>query len=297
MLSWQTKKDFIEVIMINDCSPNTECEYQDLIDEFQSKLSLKYYKTEVNSGPGIARQIGLNNCNTQWVMFHDDDDMLNNPYVIETYLNVINNIPDNIIVSAINGPHLEYQTFSNNFIKDNHNFTGNLFNNNIIKLFDIQYPDLSYEEDRYFAMQYYYCVNRISTYFPYLQIQEINIIDNNSNFIAYTKQYNNQSICSSLTEQKRIDKALEFLYHTFTFYMNIPKDELLFKLLNNNLIYDFYYIVQWISYIDNYQFSDQQKTKILLIDEYLQTLLEFSGLKLPIDLSETYINFIKQLNN
>lgn len=27
MLSWQTRTDAFEIIMINDCSPNTDCEY------------------------------------------------------------------------------------------------------------------------------------------------------------------------------------------------------------------------------------------------------------------------------
>ena len=41
--------------MINDCSPSTENEYLDLRKEFSSKFKLKYTKTQVNSGPGVAR--------------------------------------------------------------------------------------------------------------------------------------------------------------------------------------------------------------------------------------------------
>jgi glycosyltransferase involved in cell wall biosynthesis len=103
MLAWQERKEEIEVILINDCSPNTDCDYKDLLDEFNTQLNIKYLKTENNSGPGVARQLGLDNCSCDWVMFHDDDDTLNNPYVIEAYLDEIEKIPQNVICVKILG--------------------------------------------------------------------------------------------------------------------------------------------------------------------------------------------------
>jgi glycosyltransferase involved in cell wall biosynthesis len=89
ILAQQTRKDAMEVILINDCSPNTNCEYQDLLNEFSSQLNIKYLKTEKNGGPSTARQLGINNCSCPWVLFHDDDDMLYDSHVIESYLSEI----------------------------------------------------------------------------------------------------------------------------------------------------------------------------------------------------------------
>lgn len=60
--------------MINDCSPNTDCKYQNLIDEYSKYITITYLETETNSGPGIARQLGLDNATADWIWFQDDDD-------------------------------------------------------------------------------------------------------------------------------------------------------------------------------------------------------------------------------
>jgi hypothetical protein len=36
MLSWQTRKDVLTIYMVNDCSPHTDCEYSDIINEFSN---------------------------------------------------------------------------------------------------------------------------------------------------------------------------------------------------------------------------------------------------------------------
>ena len=81
--------------MINDCSPNTENEYLDLREEFSSKFKLKYAKTQVNSGPGVARQMGINMAQSDWIMFMDDDDELYDEHSVEKLLTLAN--LDNVI--------------------------------------------------------------------------------------------------------------------------------------------------------------------------------------------------------
>lgn len=81
--------------MINDCSPSTENEYLDLREEFSSKIKLKYAKTQVNSGPGVARQMGINMAQSDWIMFMDDDDELYDEHSVEKLLTLAN--LDNVI--------------------------------------------------------------------------------------------------------------------------------------------------------------------------------------------------------
>lgn len=83
-------------------------------------------------------------------MFHDDDDILNTPYVIEAFLEIINNISSNEIISTIYGPQLQFWPGEKNlFLKTDANVIGcRLFNVNLIKLFNIPlYNELFFEED------------------------------------------------------------------------------------------------------------------------------------------------------
>ncbi len=82
-LANQTNKNFI-VTIVNDCSPNTNCKYQDIIKEFSQYYTINYYETQENSGPGVARQLGLDNNKSPFIMFVDDDDQLVS-HAIEIY--------------------------------------------------------------------------------------------------------------------------------------------------------------------------------------------------------------------
>ena len=64
----------MEMILIDDCSKDTS--YQEVIDKYRSKMSIRQYKTEENSwhGPGASRQIGLENAFGKFLMICDHDD-------------------------------------------------------------------------------------------------------------------------------------------------------------------------------------------------------------------------------
>lgn len=97
----QTKIDNIVLYLINDCSPNTDCEYQDLVQEYSQFINIKYFKTEKNSGPGVARNIALNNLVEPYFIFNDDDDQLYDEYTIEKCLNIIQENKDNKIAAVL----------------------------------------------------------------------------------------------------------------------------------------------------------------------------------------------------
>lgn len=55
----QTYKDF-EVLFIDDCSTdNSSTLLQQTWEEQNNNILARFYKTEKNSGPGVARNIGL----------------------------------------------------------------------------------------------------------------------------------------------------------------------------------------------------------------------------------------------
>ena len=76
--------------MVNDCSPYTKNEYYDLRNEFENQFKLCYYCTPIHGGPAVARQLGLDEAKSDWIMFIDDDDELYNSTAIEQLLNLAN---------------------------------------------------------------------------------------------------------------------------------------------------------------------------------------------------------------
>ncbi len=295
MLSWQTHKEAIEVIMINDCSPNTDCNYQDLIKEFSNQLNLKYLKTETRSGPGVARQLGMDNCNCPWVMFHDDDDILNNPYVIEEYLNAINSIASNCICIEVSGPHLQFWgDLENNCIKCDKNFTGKLFNLNLIKFFNVQFAPLSYEEDCLFATEYFYYCRRLSKFFPEISIDRIDVCNKKPDFIAYTKLANSQSICAQLQEDSRIYKALAFLNAKLDFYLSIPQDDLFESLMCQELQDTLNYLLNWIGSIQQFEKNEYYRQELSEFNAKFSILIQSCPNALSQEHLSQYYNFINQ---
>ena len=84
----QTFKDF-EIVIVDDCS--TDNSYQKLQEYIEkSPLDIHLYKSEKNSGPGNARNIGLDHAKGQWVSFVDNDD-----WVVEDFLEKISNVIEN----------------------------------------------------------------------------------------------------------------------------------------------------------------------------------------------------------
>lgn len=80
-LTAQTKKMFT-VTVVDDCS--TE-DIKSVVDEFKNKLHIVYLSTLVNSGPGAARNVGIEYAikkNYDYIIFLDADDILN-PRAVE----------------------------------------------------------------------------------------------------------------------------------------------------------------------------------------------------------------------
>lgn len=109
--------------------------------------------TEVNSGSGVARQVGLDIADGEYVLFIDADDCLHNVGVIEAFFNVINEHPEaNIITSdwieelLVDGRKI-YVPHS----IDNTWMHGKAFKRSFIKECNVSFhPHLRIHEDSYF---------------------------------------------------------------------------------------------------------------------------------------------------
>ena len=89
--------NYIEVILSDDCS--TE-DYMDKVKPYESKLNIRYTSTGTNSGPGIARQRGMEISKGEWIVFCDSDDAFVPNIFINIWILIKNGPSDRVLVST-----------------------------------------------------------------------------------------------------------------------------------------------------------------------------------------------------
>lgn len=148
----QTQKRFL-VTIVDDCSDE---DYIDIINEYKKKLHIGFLKTEKNSGPGAARQLGIDkNISCEYLLFLDSDDMLM-PQAIEV-LNRESHIhkPDILISGFIRQnkygvDEIIHSTDSTTWIH------GKLYKSSYLEENNIRFPDgLRVNEDGAFNLMAY----------------------------------------------------------------------------------------------------------------------------------------------
>ena len=61
-----------EVILVNDCS---DYDYEDIVLKYKDKFLIREIKTDNNVGPGGSRQYGIDNSESDYIVFIDSDDL------------------------------------------------------------------------------------------------------------------------------------------------------------------------------------------------------------------------------
>ena len=77
----------IEVTIVDDAS--TEQEYQKVADCFKDILKINILRYEVNGGPGVARQYGMDHTSNGYITFIDADDTFNGSLALKALRNSI----------------------------------------------------------------------------------------------------------------------------------------------------------------------------------------------------------------
>lgn len=291
-IALQKAKDKIRVYLVNDCSPNTNCEYADLIDEYKTKIDLKYFKTKANVGPGGARQLGLENIDEdiQYIMFVDDDDQLDNPDSIQSYIDILDNSSENI-------GFLAGQRTVNNIDIQECGLTGSLFNYSIISMFNIQFKNYFYEEDSIF----------LNEYFMYMELLNLNkIIDKKYIYKPIQKKiynyYSNHDF--SLTHQEKynsIDKIWNLLFINYNFcksYYNLNINYNTKKLIKNHFFNVYLQICYMTQIISEKIINLEELYNLIIINNMLINVLnKFNISILDNDLDNIYVNLFEYNSN
>lgn len=251
-LAKQSAKNQIQIFMVNDCSPNTSCEYSDLREKYRELLNIIYLKTNKNSGPGVARQIGLDNINNsaKWIMFIDDDDCLYDEYVIENYIKLIKQETLEYRLSFLAGKRV-YFNGKINISDDFTGLTGSLFNIDIIKLFNLSFQNCYYDEDTLFFIQYFYYNEILKNILISYDIK-LEVIHDSSFFSYQYNSKNNLSITHNIN-QDSVFSFFNLAYQMILFFEPLLSIDL-FKntAINEIKVYFVYLIVYSLLIIEHW---------------------------------------------
>lgn len=209
----QSYKNF-EVIVVDDCSTDKTFEI------LKKYTNIKLLSTPVNSRQGTARNIGLDVCTGDYILFVDSDDSLYDNTVLNKIANLINtqNMPDIVylgikmygkrdllLIPDEKNCTKEYRLSENPFI----NVISIAWKNKLIQENHIRFPEKIKYEDVYFA---FLGIEKAKTY-AY------------GDFIYY--KYNNRESSTTTTYSiTQAEDTIQLISKLFELYQIIDKENI-----------------------------------------------------------------------
>ena len=136
----QSIKDKINVLLVDDCS---EDKYDDYIDRYKNYFNISILRLEKNSGPGVAREKGINNTIGKYIMFIDSDDLFYSSISVEKLFYKIEEGYDLVF-------SIEYDQKRDSYLVLNGNVHGKIYRREFISNNNIHFNNSRYHEDNYF---------------------------------------------------------------------------------------------------------------------------------------------------
>jgi len=109
-------RDDIQIIIIDDCSPNSE-DIRKIAESYSNKRHIEFYTTPRGGSAGRARNIGLKHALGKWLMFADADDFF------DTNLTTL--LDKYIIVDNVDVVYFDYRSVMSDDINVNSDRKGN----------------------------------------------------------------------------------------------------------------------------------------------------------------------------
>lgn len=224
-----------EIIFVNDCSTDNSLVYLENLLLNHPSLNCKIYTTETNSGPGVARNIGIKHAKGEYVIFIDADDWIEKDALMKLdkyllgkeydlicfdYYKVFNN------KKQINKSYFfPYGELSPSKLLSicNNGVTRKLIKKELFQNNKIEFPKWRNGEDIYVEIKLISSSKRIlyvnETIYNYFQ--NINSLSNSKvqDIYFYNKLFN--LYCSNTDDNKYLQNrvALDLYYNTITLFL------------------------------------------------------------------------------
>ena len=183
-IMYQENVKDLNVYLIDDCS---EKDYTEEVEMFKEFINIKQIRLDKNSGPGVARRVGLNNSNSPYVTFIDSDDSFASPISLKLLVNAINDGEKyDLVISKT------YEETSNTVLEKGHNTIwvhGKLYRREFLDNNHINFNDSRANEDNGFNQLICLLNPKIKhiDYFTYIwRFNDVSITRDNDYDYAYS---------------------------------------------------------------------------------------------------------------
>ena len=96
-IAYQENVKDLNVYIINDAS---RLDYSKEIGFFENFINIKEVKLDINVGPGVARQVGIDQSNSEYIVFIDSDDVFSSPFALKVLYENIQRTNADVIISS-----------------------------------------------------------------------------------------------------------------------------------------------------------------------------------------------------
>lgn len=270
----QKNKDELNVLIVDDCSDNN---YNEICEFYSNYIKINTIRLEKNSGPGVARQVGLENTHNEYIIFIDADD----EFADEESLKVLKDSIDNCDISF----GQMFQESTNQVLHHEECLHGKMFRRSFLKSKNIKFNSLRSHEDNAFSQLCLCTAKKINyiqklVYIYHNQTGSItNTIDFYENLKILVKSMN--WLFDNIESQKYVDKHYTGIVITaimlYFYFCYVSSNE------------EYTYIIENLSYLKNMYIK---YGKYINEEERLNLYKEFEITIIP---KITFYQFIERL--
>lgn len=240
----QTIADKLHIYIVND---NDGTDYRYLVDDFGKYVKITLIEADENKGPGIARQIGIDNSKEPFIVFADADDTFAGPFALQTLYKTITSDEHLVMISGVFIEELQ----NGKYFAHNQDFLwmhGKIYRRSFLEKYNIHFNETRANEDMGFNYQIKIIENPlekigyINEAIYYWHYYENSLVRKNNQEYAHTKSIegtvvNLIALYDKFGKTGFADKVTELLtdafigqYYTFIEFQNLNGKEYEFLL-------------------------------------------------------------------
>ena len=261
-IAYQSISSLLNVYVVNDCS---DYNYQNIIDFFSSFINIKELQLNKNGGPAVARQYGIDNSYSPYIVFIDSDDVFANCKSLENLYNGFKVGDYDIVMS----PFLE--EISENFIEHEPAYVwlhGKMFSRKFLNDNCISFNTSRFNEDCGFNQLCYLCDAK------YYELDDATYIwKNNRNSITRSQDNYNQNNSDSYlfnmiwSLKESLNRNYNYYRVAINVFITFVSAYHYYLQTNNNIIIKM--LGDIVDYLDEFSLTDD--TKFLIIRSQLMS--------------------------
>lgn len=170
----QSIRDKVKVTLVIDCDG---LNYEKTFKRYKDLIDIDIITLKKNGGPGVARQIGINNSNLPYIAFLDADDTFASPFSMEMMLNKLLESPRYVVSSGAFLDKLPNIFDFRQHTNDDVWVFAKLYKRSFLQKYNIQFSNIRTNEDMGFNRIVKLCTNekeQINYYYDNIYIWQFN---------------------------------------------------------------------------------------------------------------------------